>query len=106
VDSNPVKRGAPDEEDTVAVGIQDGTGPRHVGPDEVPRDDVTVGPAAVDFDALRHNVALADVIDAPAVSADPVAGGSAVDLHASAQEERIVGGDHRLGHVAQGDGTR
>ena len=51
VDPDPVGRGALGEEDTVAGDAQ-GMSPGHVGPDEVARDDVAVGPAAVDVDAI------------------------------------------------------
>ena len=54
--------------------------PIEVGADEVARDDVAVGPGAVDVDtivaAAGDHVPLTDVVGALAVGADPVARGA------------------------------
>ena len=51
IDADPVGRGTFGEEDAVAGDAQR-TSPGHVGADEVARDDVAVGPVAVDVDAV------------------------------------------------------
>ena len=89
------------------------TSPGHVGPDEVSRDDVAVGPGAIDVDAIvvapRDDVPLAHIVDAVSVGTDPVAGGAGRDRHAAAEDAAVdvaQGTADRLGAVVQSDGSR
>ena len=85
---------APSAMKTPSPAMPSGIGPGHVGPDEIARDDVAVGAGADDVDTIvvapRDDVALAGVIDAAAVGADPVAGGASVDHHSAADDVAVV----------------
>ena len=69
-------------------------GPRRVGADDVPLNDVVTGAATGDLDAdvivARDDVALAGVVDALTAGTDPVAGCAAVDHHTAAENAVVV----------------